>query len=125
MTIKVLNIDGIGKSQTLKLPENLESINVEIPPSHFDYDISTNVALILAKPNQIKIYGHRGARGDLPENTLDSFKFLFENEINIIQPDQRLQEMLLPMINNIVREEMERFEEEELQQAIYRSMEET
>jgi len=28
MTIKVLNIDGIGKSQTLKLPENLISLKV-------------------------------------------------------------------------------------------------
>ena len=28
MTIKVLNIDGIGKSQTLKLPENLTSLKV-------------------------------------------------------------------------------------------------
>ena len=35
--------------------------------------------MILSKPNYIKIYGHRGARGDLPENTLESFKYLFKN----------------------------------------------
>ena len=38
--------------------------------------------MILTKPNHIKIYGHRGARGDLPENTLESFKYLFENKIS-------------------------------------------
>ena len=37
--------------------------------------------MILAKPNHIKIYGHRGARGDLPENTLYSFKYLFDNNV--------------------------------------------
>ena len=35
--------------------------------------------MILSKPDYIKIYGHRGARGVLPENTLESFKYLFEN----------------------------------------------
>ena len=49
--LKVIN--QAASSKILKLPENLESINVEIPPSHFDYDISTNVALILAKPNNM------------------------------------------------------------------------
>ena len=49
--LKVIN--QAESSKILKLPENLESINVEIPPSHFDYDISTNVALILAKPNNM------------------------------------------------------------------------
>ena len=39
--------------------------------------------MILSKPNHIKIYGHRGARGDLPENTLESFKYLFDNNINV------------------------------------------
>ena len=49
--LKVIN--QAESSKILKLPENLESINVEIPPSHFDCDISTNVALILAKPNNM------------------------------------------------------------------------
>ena len=43
--------------------------------------------MILSKPNHIKIYGHRGARGNLPENTLESFSFLFENEINAFETD--------------------------------------
>ena len=43
--------------------------------------------MILSKPNHIKIYGHRGARGDLPENTLESFKYLFDNAINAYETD--------------------------------------
>ena len=43
--------------------------------------------MILSKPNHIKIYGHRGARGDLPENTLESFKYLFDNNINAYETD--------------------------------------
>ena len=36
-----LNSDGI-----LELPNNLDSINVDLPPTSFDADISTNVAVI-------------------------------------------------------------------------------
>ncbi len=36
----------------LKLPDKLNSINVDIPPTQFDCDISTNVAMVLSKPNQ-------------------------------------------------------------------------
>ena len=36
----------------LLIPENLNSINVDIPPKHFDCDISTNVAMVLSKINQ-------------------------------------------------------------------------
>ena len=43
--------------------------------------------MILSKPNYIKIYGHRGARGVLPENTLESFKYLFENNIHAYETD--------------------------------------
>ena len=37
---------------TLKVPENLDSINVDIPPKQFDCDISTNVAMVLSKINE-------------------------------------------------------------------------
>ena len=31
--------------------DNIEKTNVDLPPKHFDCDISTNVAMILAKNN--------------------------------------------------------------------------
>ena len=52
--------------------------------------------MILSKPNHIKIYGHRGARGDLPENTLESFKYLFENNINAYETDILISKDLVP-----------------------------
>ena len=45
--IKKLNKDG-----SLDLPESLNGINVDIPPSNFDCDISTNVAMVLSKANK-------------------------------------------------------------------------
>jgi len=59
--------------------------------------------LILAKQNHIKIYGHRGARGDLPENTLDSFKYLFENNINAYETDILISKDLIPVITHDFR----------------------
>ena len=59
--------------------------------------------MILTKPNHIKIYGHRGARGDLPENTLDSFNFLFENEISAFETDILISKDLVPVINHDFR----------------------
>jgi len=35
----------------LLLPENLSGINVDIPPAKFNFDISTNVAMVLSKIN--------------------------------------------------------------------------
>ena len=40
------------KNGLLKVPENLDVINVDIPPKQFDCDISTNVAMVLSKINQ-------------------------------------------------------------------------
>ena len=40
------------KNGFLKAPENLNSINVDVPPKQFDCDISTNVAMVLSKINQ-------------------------------------------------------------------------
>jgi len=59
--------------------------------------------LILSKPNHIKIYGHRGARGDLPENTLNSFEYLYENNINVSETDILLTKDLVPVINHDFR----------------------
>ena len=59
--------------------------------------------MILTKPNHVKIYGHRGARGDLPENTLDSFKFLFENKITAYETDILLTKDLVPVVNHDFR----------------------
>lgn len=59
--------------------------------------------MILSKPNHIKIYGHRGARGDLPENTLGSFQYLFENNINAFETDILISKDLIPVINHDYR----------------------
>jgi arginyl-tRNA synthetase len=45
--VKKLNKDG-----SLEIPESLKGINVDIPPSNFDCDISTNVAMVLSKINK-------------------------------------------------------------------------
>ena len=37
----------------LKNIENLNSVNLEIPPGHFDFDFSTNISLILSKNNKL------------------------------------------------------------------------
>ena len=59
--------------------------------------------MTLSKPNHIKIYGHRGARGDLPENTLESFKYLFENNINAYETDILISKDLIPVITHDFR----------------------
>ena len=48
--IKILTDQN--KKGLLKLPETLDSINVDIPPYKFDCDISTNVSMVLAKINE-------------------------------------------------------------------------
>ena len=56
--------------------------------------------MILSKPNHIKIYGHRGARGDLPENTLDSFQYLFDHHIAAYETDILISKDLIPVITH-------------------------
>ena len=45
-------VKKLNKEGSLELPATLAGINVEIPPSNFDYDISTNVAMVLSKTNK-------------------------------------------------------------------------
>ena len=56
--------------------------------------------MILSKPGFIKIYGHRGARGVLPENTLESFKYLFENNIRAYETDILISKDYIPVITH-------------------------
>ena len=37
----------------LRILENLNNINLEVPPEHFNYDLSSNVSLVLAKSNKL------------------------------------------------------------------------
>ena len=41
----------------------------------------------LIKPNYIRIYGHRGARGDIVENSIEGFKYTFVLGIKAIEFD--------------------------------------
>ena len=45
--IKKLKAEGL-----IELPESLNGLNVDIPPSNFDCDISTNVSMVLSKINK-------------------------------------------------------------------------
>ena len=42
---KILKLENIN---------DLKSVNLEVPPAHFNYDLSTNVSLVLSKVNKIK-----------------------------------------------------------------------
>ena len=42
-----------NSNKKILLPENLDSINVEIPPSKFNCDLSTNAAMVLSKINKM------------------------------------------------------------------------
>ena len=41
-------IKQANKSKTIEVPDKLSGINVDIPPTQFNCDISTNVAMVLA-----------------------------------------------------------------------------
>ena len=45
----------LDNKKILKLTnlENIDNINLEVPPEHFNYDLSTNVSLVLAKSNSL------------------------------------------------------------------------
>ncbi len=45
-------IKEFNSKNVLQIPENLNSVNVDIPPVKFDGDISSNVAMVLSKINQ-------------------------------------------------------------------------
>ena len=49
---KILKLIKLAKEDNLlELPENLSGVNVDIPPSKFNCDMSTNVGMVLSKAN--------------------------------------------------------------------------
>jgi arginyl-tRNA synthetase len=48
----ILLIKKLNKEGSIELPLSLKAINVDIPPSNFDCDVSTNVAMVLSKANK-------------------------------------------------------------------------
>ena len=36
--------------------ESLKNVNLEVPPEKFNFDLSTNISLVLSKSNKIKPY---------------------------------------------------------------------
>jgi arginyl-tRNA synthetase len=45
-------INQLNKDGLIELPDSLNGINVDIPPPNYDYDISTNIAMVLSKINK-------------------------------------------------------------------------
>ena len=43
----------LQKKSVIKLPDKLDSVKVDIPPEHFNSDISSNVAMVIGKFNKI------------------------------------------------------------------------
>jgi arginyl-tRNA synthetase len=50
--------------------DNLINVNLEVPPDHFDFDLSCNISLVLGKSNQLN-----------PKDLALQIKNLFENKI--------------------------------------------
>ncbi len=78
--IKSIIID-LNKKGELLIPENFNGMNAEIPPSKFDCDISTNVAMVLSKLN-------KKSPIDLAEQLLPIIKEKdpFVENISIVKP---------------------------------------
>ena len=48
----IILIKKLNQNGSIELPKSLNGINVDIPPSNFDYDISSNVAMVISKANK-------------------------------------------------------------------------
>ena len=78
--IKKILLD-LSENGELILPDKLDGINTEIPPSKFNSDISTNVAMFLSKVNNKSPI-------DLAQNLAEAIKIndkLVDN-ISIVKP---------------------------------------
>ena len=78
--IKSIILD-LSKKGDLILPDSLEGITTELPPSKFNSDISTNVAMVLSKAN-------KKTPIDLANTLVEAIKESDElvNHISIVKP---------------------------------------
>ena len=53
---------------------------------------------LLVKPNYIRIYGHRGARGEIAENSIEGFKHTFALGIKAIEFDVVISKDKIPVL---------------------------
>ena len=67
---------------------------------------------LLVKPNYIRIYGHRGARGEIAENSIEGFKHTFALGIKAVEFDVVISKDKIPvlyhyfhLISDIVKDE--------------------
>ena len=62
----------LNHKEDLKLNnlENINNINLEVPPQQFNFDLSCNISLVLAKANNLN-----------PKTLATQLKDLFENKI--------------------------------------------
>jgi glycerophosphoryl diester phosphodiesterase len=52
----------------------------------------------LTKPNYIRIFGHRGARGDIVENSISGFKYTFDLGIRAVEFDVVISKDDIPVL---------------------------
>ena len=52
----------------------------------------------LTKPNYVRIYGHRGARGDIVENSISGFKYTFDLGIRAVEFDVVISKDNIPVL---------------------------
>ena len=48
----IILIKNSNNEGSIELPSSLSGINVDTPPSNFNFDISTNIAMVLSKVNK-------------------------------------------------------------------------
>ena len=86
----------------LSVLENLNNINLEVPPEHFNYDLSSNISLVLAKTNKLSTINLANQIKDLLLQNISHFE-----KIDIAGPGflniKLSKEGLIENINDILK----------------------
>ena len=66
--------------------DNLKNVNLEVPPDHFNFDLSTNISLVLAKNNKLN-------PSDLAKNIKELFLININHSIFLVDGTLEVQKM--------------------------------